>query len=170
MNLVKSNRRFLLLYRDGNGLITSWNQNYVELYIIDCHKCTFGSFYFRDNCLSLYNAPFSIAHPSHGSFQLTQIVLSVDSLDPHRMTALLLDQHRLVSGVGNWVCDDVLYHSGIHPETSGNSLTLDDVRRLVDALQHVCKEACRVDADHEKFPKHWLFHARWRKVTEQPLF
>eukprot|EP00041_Stephanoeca_diplocostata_P000726 m.16571 g.16571 ORF g.16571 m.16571 type:complete len:472 (+) comp10997_c0_seq1:217-1632(+) len=79
------------------------------------------------------------------------------------MKALLLDQHRLVSGVGNWVCDDVLYHCGIHPEASGNSLQLEDVHRLVQSLQHICREACSVDADHDKFPKHWLFHSRWRK-------
>jgi formamidopyrimidine-DNA glycosylase len=31
--------------------------------------------------------------------------------------AVLLDQNKVFSGIGNWVADEVLYHSGIHPET-----------------------------------------------------
>ncbi|RLN12668.1 formamidopyrimidine-DNA glycosylase-like [Panicum miliaceum] len=50
--------------------------------------------------------------------------------------ALLLDQS-FISGIGNWIADEVLYQ--------------------------VVKYAVEVDADLERFPKEWLFHHRWGK-------
>ena len=36
--------------------------------------------------------------------------------------AVLLDQERVVCGVGNWVADEVLFQSGIHPSTPAAGL------------------------------------------------
>ena len=47
--------------------------------------------------------------------------------------ALLLDQS-FSAGIGNWVADEVLYQSKIHPEQPADSLTAEQVRQLHHAL------------------------------------
>uniref|UniRef100_A0A8R7VD07 Formamidopyrimidine-DNA glycosylase catalytic domain-containing protein n=1 Tax=Triticum urartu TaxID=4572 RepID=A0A8R7VD07_TRIUA len=62
----------------------------------------------------------------------------VDSLSRKKIgiKALLLDQS-FISGIGNWIADEVLYQ--------------------------VVKYAVDVDADCDRFPVEWLFHHRWGK-------
>ena len=37
--------------------------------------------------------------------------------------AVLLDQERVVCGVGNWVADEVLFHSAVYPGTPAGALS-----------------------------------------------
>lgn len=76
---------------------------------------------------------------------------------------LLLCQDRVVSGVGNWMADEMLFHAKIHPATLSCKLTEDQVKKLYSALLSVCKKACAVAADYRRFPRSWLFHYRWGK-------
>ena len=76
--------------------------------------------------------------------------------------ALLLDQ-AFLSGVGNWVGDEVLYQASIHPEQPANSLTRAEVGRLYTALHDVTGHAVRVLADWERYGDDWLFLFRWSK-------
>ncbi|KAL4811249.1 Formamidopyrimidine-DNA glycosylase N-terminal domain-containing protein [Aspergillus unguis] len=76
--------------------------------------------------------------------------------------ALLLDQ-AVISGIGNWMGDEILYHAKIHPEQYSNSLTDDQIKELHTALHYVCSASTEVLADSEKFPEHWLFKHRWSK-------
>jgi formamidopyrimidine-DNA glycosylase len=55
--------------------------------------------------------------------------------------ALLLDQEKLVCGVGNWVADEVLYQAKIHPSSPCNALPEPVVAALLHALQSVLKTA-----------------------------
>jgi len=75
--------------------------------------------------------------------------------------AVLLDQNAVVSGIGNWCVDDVLYHAGIAPAARAHTLGAKQVESLQQALGEVVKLACEVGADSKKFPSHWLFHKRW---------
>lgn len=79
--------------------------------------------------------------------------------------AVLLDQHALVAGVGNWVADEALFQAGLRPEVLGRSCSVAMAEALYDAIVHVCSEAARATEAHggelNKFPSHWLFHARW---------
>eukprot|EP00466_Bigelowiella_natans_P010295 jgi/Bigna1/30233/gw1.12.192.1 len=75
--------------------------------------------------------------------------------------AVLLDQEMLISGVGNWVCDEILYHSRIAPSAVAASLDDNQIKRLWEATSSVIGAACEVEADSGKFPKSWLFHRRW---------
>lgn len=77
--------------------------------------------------------------------------------------ALLLDQAALVSGVGNWIADEILFQSRIHPEAACNTLSEEQISRLHGALLHVVREAVRLNADATSFPKEWMFHYRWGK-------
>ncbi|KAI0700424.1 hypothetical protein BC835DRAFT_1449548 [Cytidiella melzeri] len=76
--------------------------------------------------------------------------------------ALLLDQS-FSAGVGNWVADEVLYHSRIHPERRCNTLTKNELAALHRQIQQVCKIAVDANADDSKFPENWLFKHRWGK-------
>ncbi|KAJ5892493.1 hypothetical protein N7504_009184 [Penicillium tannophilum] len=76
--------------------------------------------------------------------------------------ALLLDQANL-SGIGNWMADEILYHAKIHPEQISNTLSDDQIKELHTAMHYVFTTAVDVLADSEKFPEHWLFKHRWGK-------
>lgn len=77
--------------------------------------------------------------------------------------AILLDQHAVVCGVGNWIADEVLYQARIHPACRASSLSSAQVGVLYKTLRRVCLFACSVDAESSRFPKSWLFHYRWGK-------
>jgi formamidopyrimidine-DNA glycosylase len=78
----------------------------------------------------------------------------------------LLDQRRVVAGVGNWVADEVLYQTRIHPDQ--NYLTTEQATLLLERLHSILATAvdCLVEKNSE-FPSDWLFHYRWnsKKTT-----
>ena len=80
--------------------------------------------------------------------------------------AMLLDQRRVVAGVGNWVADEVLYQTRIHPDQ--NYLTTEQATLLLERLHSILATAvdCLVEKNSE-FPSDWLFHYRWnsKKTT-----
>ena len=76
--------------------------------------------------------------------------------------ALLLDQANL-SGVGNWVADEVLYQARIHPEQYSNTFSDAQIKELNDALMHVCTTAVETLADSKQFPETWIMRYRWDK-------
>lgn len=80
--------------------------------------------------------------------------------------ALLLDQGN-ISGVGNWVADEVLYQARIHPEQYSNTFGDEEIKRLHHALTAVCTTACETLADSKQFPEHWLMKYRWDKGKKE---
>jgi len=74
--------------------------------------------------------------------------------------AVLLDQ-AFCAGIGNWVADEVLYQSRVHPEAVASELSDAQRARLRGAVQQVIAEAVEADADYRHFPESWLFHQRW---------
>ncbi|MEO1054043.1 MAG: DNA-formamidopyrimidine glycosylase family protein [Bacteroidota bacterium] len=71
----------------------------------------------------------------------------------------LLDQ-QVVAGVGNWIADDILYQSAIHPETPTNSLKAEQVRLIFDKMKHVLEIAVQHEADASQYPEYFLIHNR----------
>ncbi|KAA8648622.1 hypothetical protein EYZ11_001584 [Aspergillus tanneri] len=76
--------------------------------------------------------------------------------------ALLLDQAN-ISGIGNWMGDEILYHAKIHPEQYSNTLQDDQIKQLHSAMHYVCSTSVDLLADSERFPEDWLFKHRWEK-------
>ncbi|KAK4735732.1 hypothetical protein R3W88_009993 [Solanum pinnatisectum] len=76
--------------------------------------------------------------------------------------ALLLDQS-FISGIGNWIADEVLYQARIHPMQSASSISKEDCATLLKCINEVTEFAVEVDADCSRFPSEWLFHYRWGK-------
>ncbi|KAI9308761.1 DNA glycosylase/AP lyase [Cunninghamella echinulata] len=76
--------------------------------------------------------------------------------------ALLLDQ-AFSAGVGNWIADEILYHSRIHPAQYTNTLTKDECNTLREQMLRVCKISVEAEADESLFPENWLMTYRWNK-------
>lgn len=76
--------------------------------------------------------------------------------------ALLLDQGN-ISGIGNWVGDEILYDAKIHPEQYSNTLSRPQVTQLHKSIHYVCGLAVDTLSDSNRFPEHWLFKHRWGK-------
>lgn len=76
--------------------------------------------------------------------------------------ALLLDQANM-SGIGNWVGDEIMYNARIHPEQYSNTLSTEQISQLHKSIHYVCGLAVETLADSTKFPEEWLFKHRWAK-------
>lgn len=76
--------------------------------------------------------------------------------------ALLLDQAN-ISGIGNWVGDEIMYQARLHPEQYSNTFSDDQVKKLHDAMMYVCNTACDALGDSDQFPTDWLMKHRWGK-------
>lgn len=76
--------------------------------------------------------------------------------------AMLLDQ-AVISGIGNWVGDEIMYDAKMHPEQYCNTLSDDQISQLHKSIHYVCGTAVDLLADSEKFPDTWLFKHRWGK-------
>ncbi|XP_020270638.1 formamidopyrimidine-DNA glycosylase isoform X2 [Asparagus officinalis] len=90
----------------------------------------------------------------------------VDSLSKKKIAikALLLDQG-YISGIGNWVADEVLYQARIHPLQVAATLSKESCETLHCCIKEVVNYAVEVDADSNSFPIEWLFHFRWGKKS-----
>ncbi|KAI4598335.1 hypothetical protein KJ359_003219 [Pestalotiopsis sp. 9143b] len=76
--------------------------------------------------------------------------------------ALLLDQ-AMISGIGNWVGDEIMYQAKLHPEQYSDSFSDADIAKLYEAATYVCDTAVGVLGDSDRFPDDWLFNHRWGK-------
>ncbi|KAI4277607.1 MAG: hypothetical protein LQ337_001630 [Flavoplaca oasis] len=76
--------------------------------------------------------------------------------------ALLLDQAN-ISGIGNWVGDELLYNAKIHPEQYSNTLSPAQMKQLHKSIHYVCSTAVELLAESDRFPEEWLFKHRWAK-------
>ncbi|KAL7139917.1 hypothetical protein ABFS83_09G085500 [Erythranthe nasuta] len=76
--------------------------------------------------------------------------------------ALLLDQS-FISGIGNWMADEVLYQAKIHPQQAASSLSKENCATLLKCINEVTEKAMEVGADSSQFPSNWIFHSRDKK-------
>ncbi|KAM7207447.1 hypothetical protein V8F20_002133 [Naviculisporaceae sp. PSN 640] len=76
--------------------------------------------------------------------------------------ALLLDQ-AFLSGIGNWVADEVLYQAKLHPEQYCDDFSDAEIKELYKSIRYVCQLAVDKLGDSDEFPEHWLFNYRWDK-------
>ena len=79
--------------------------------------------------------------------------------------SLLLDQRRAVSGVGNWVADEVLYQIQMHPDQA--YLTRTQAVHLLDTLVDILTQAVHCLELNHPYPSTWLFPYRWVKAKNQ---
>ncbi|XP_026387613.1 formamidopyrimidine-DNA glycosylase-like isoform X1 [Papaver somniferum] len=75
---------------------------------------------------------------------------------------LLLDQS-FISGIGNWIADEVLYQARIHPLQVSSSLSKEHCETLQKCIIEVIDKAVEVGADSSQYPSNWIFHSREKK-------
>jgi formamidopyrimidine-DNA glycosylase len=80
--------------------------------------------------------------------------------------ALLLDQAN-ISGIGNWVGDEIMYNAKIHPEQYSNTLSDEQLKQLHKSIHYICGTAVELLGDSEQFPDTWLFRHRWGKGKKE---
>ncbi|KAJ1627564.1 Formamidopyrimidine-DNA glycosylase N-terminal domain-containing protein [Pavlovales sp. CCMP2436] len=131
-----------------------------------CDSRRFGRIYLREGDaasappISKLAADPIIDPPSVATFAS---MLAASSMP---VKAALLDQNRIVCGVGNWVADEVLYQAEILPAAPCNSLSLEQASALHTQILSVCQLACAANGAREEFPENWLFHHRWANQTK----
>ncbi|CAK7267640.1 hypothetical protein SEPCBS57363_002689 [Sporothrix epigloea] len=79
--------------------------------------------------------------------------------------ALLLDQ-AFISGIGNWVGDEVLFHARLHPEQYCDEFSEAQMKKLYQSIRYVCQTAVDLIGDSDRFPDDWLFQHRWGKGSK----
>ncbi|CAK7223022.1 hypothetical protein SCUCBS95973_005033 [Sporothrix curviconia] len=79
--------------------------------------------------------------------------------------ALLLDQ-AFISGIGNWVGDEVLFHARLHPEQYCDEFSEAQMKKLYQSIRYVCRTAVDLLGDSDRFPADWLFQHRWGKGSK----
>ncbi|CAM8964914.1 unnamed protein product [Rhodiola kirilowii] len=77
--------------------------------------------------------------------------------------ALLLDQ-KFISGIGNWIADEVLYQARIHPQQNACSLSKETCATLLQCIKKVIESAIEVGADSSQYPDKWIFHFREKRL------
>ena len=80
----------------------------------------------------------------------------------HRKTfikAVLMDQS-VAAGIGNWMADEILYQSRIHPEIKVQDLSEKDMELIFKSMKKVIEVAIENDAHYDDFPKDFLIHFR----------
>jgi formamidopyrimidine-DNA glycosylase len=81
---------------------------------------------------------------------------------------VLLDQ-KYFPGVGNWMADEILWQSRIHPRTPPSELTPAEIRRIHHKTQHVCQVSMEtIGVDWGDPPAGWLIHVRWKRGGHCP--
>lgn len=78
--------------------------------------------------------------------------------------AVLLMQESF-PGIGNWMADEILWRSAIHPKQPAGTLTSPQVKTLHHECRWVCRQALKIIGDATDTlpdpPKTWLFPHRW---------
>jgi formamidopyrimidine-DNA glycosylase len=74
---------------------------------------------------------------------------------------ILLDQTRVMSGVGNWIADEVLYQSQIHPNQ--RYLSEEMANQIITWVGTILRQAIDCLNKDTDFPSTWIFHVRWNK-------
>jgi formamidopyrimidine-DNA glycosylase len=123
-----------------------------------CDPRKFGSCYLADDLSDLH----ALA-PDALTCNDTDIIQKeiLPSLTDQRLgiKAILLDQKRAVSGVGNWIADEVLYQCEMHPDQT--RLSSSEAKAVWDTLQQIVLTAVNSQMHDESYPVEWLFHYRW---------
>jgi formamidopyrimidine-DNA glycosylase len=72
-------------------------------------------------------------------------------------------------GIGNWMADEILWQSKIHPKRPAGKLGPQEIRKLHAKIIFVSRASLRtVGKNDGDLPKPWLFHHRWKRGGHCP--
>jgi len=123
------------------------------------HKGKEAPDWWQNRAVEILSPQFTLA--------LVQTFLSRHARAP--IKAILLMQNGF-PGVGNWMADEILWRSKIHPNRPAGRLRGDEVKRLHAQTRFVCRQSMRiVGLKNGDLPKSWLFQHRWEKGGKCPV-
>lgn len=73
-------------------------------------------------------------------------------------TALLDQKH--FAGIGNWIADEMLFETHIHPEKIAADLSDDQLKALHQSVKKILREAIEADTHYGNFPEHFFVNYR----------
>ena len=76
-----------------------------------------------------------------------------------RVKPTLMNQH-VVAGIGNLYSDEIIFQTGVHPETKICEFDDQKLEDLFSSMKRVLKMAVRKQADYSQFPKTYLLTDR----------
>jgi formamidopyrimidine-DNA glycosylase len=72
-------------------------------------------------------------------------------------------------GIGNWMADEILWQSKIHPARPAGQLQPAETKKLRAKIQSISRAALRtVGKNDGDLPESWLFHHRWERGGHCP--
>lgn len=72
-------------------------------------------------------------------------------------------------GIGNWMADEILWQTGLHPRIAAGKIENASLQTLFQKIRFVSAQAMRiVGKDFSDPPKSWLFRYRWKKKGACP--
>ncbi|KAK4526526.1 hypothetical protein GAYE_SCF25G4442 [Galdieria yellowstonensis] len=83
---------------------------------------------------------------------------------PHSAVKTVLLNGTVIAGIGNWMADEILFKSKIHPLELSCNLPRTSIESLWEATQQIVQQGLKKE---EEYPEDWLFHVRWKKDKSQ---
>ncbi|KQJ96000.1 formamidopyrimidine-DNA glycosylase isoform X3 [Brachypodium distachyon] len=80
---------------------------------------------------------------------------------PSKYSKLFVES--IMSGIGNWIADEVLYLARIHPMQTASKISKEKYKALHRCIKEVIEKSVEVGADSSEFPQDWIFHSREKK-------
>lgn len=100
------------------------------------------------------------------------VALVADFLKRHGrapIKAVLLMQNGF-PGVGNWMADEILWQSKIHPSRLAGKLRAEEIKMLHAQTKLICRVSMQtIGKDNSDPPKSWLIHRRWERGGHCPV-
>lgn len=81
--------------------------------------------------------------------------------------AALLDQS-VTAGVGNWIADEILYHTRIYPTSQTGNLSTHQMDTIYEKMQEIMQVAIEVDAIRGDLPLHYITHYGRKESIDCP--
>jgi formamidopyrimidine-DNA glycosylase len=79
----------------------------------------------------------------------------------------LLDQS-VTAGVGNWIADEILYHTRIHPTSPAGNMSPRQLDDIYEKMREIMQVAIDVEAVREELPLHYITRYGRKKAIECP--
>ncbi len=72
-------------------------------------------------------------------------------------------------GIGNWMADEILWQSQVHPRLAAGEIEAQKLKKLFEKTRFIVRQSLKIiGEDFSDPPKSWLFLHRWKKKALCP--
>ncbi|MEM9445376.1 MAG: DNA-formamidopyrimidine glycosylase family protein [Verrucomicrobiota bacterium] len=102
-------------------------------------------------------------------FNLERLVIATKRHKKCNVKALLLKQEYF-PGIGNWMADEILWQTKIHPKRLSMQLTKQELHDILKKCRSISRVAMRIiGTNWGDLPNDWLFNHRWKDGGRCPI-